>query len=528
MKGTIALIHSKYVVFNQKKRLVDSPILSYLLPNDIIEYDEIEGEIHIRRLIKRKRQFFMAIVIDVIDERDDNQVSIFSYGFPKFFRPSFLTPEKITVEDVVIIEATIDGMSIYRSYGSIQNRLNDKEVITDLYHLNSMGASNISLHYTHEGPVYYTQEYRDLTHLHTFNVDPTHSKDFDDAISVENNKIYVHIVDAHSMIPMHSEIEKQAFTHAFTLYLPEGNRNILPQELAEHELSLVKGERRNVITIEYNIDTAYEIASYEIYPSSIIIKERYDYAEFGRRLNEFPFLNQFVAKWKKETLPVPHVKLEIDENGKICRHHYETNNDQAHKIIETLMILTNMTISQHIPHNIPQRYHTKFKSFNSPVEPVTDNEMVNAILTVKKYRNAVYDSKNSGHFGLKLESYTHFTSPIRRYFDVILHRMLAGYHLKNLDDVLEHVNQREHSIDQLVTIYRTLKILDYMDDIKDRKTPIQGYILSATDKGVVVLLEDFLYESFVFTTQPFTVGEKVSVMVTDVSWLTITMKIKMI
>lgn len=521
MKGTIALIHSKYVVFNQKKRVVDSPILSYLLPNDIIEYDEIEGEIHIRRLIERKRQFFMAIV----NERDDNHVSIFSYGFPKFFRPCFLTPEKIGVGDVIIVDATIDGMSIYRSYGSIQNRLVDKQVITDLYHLNSM-VSNTPLQYAHDGKVYYTQEYRDLTHLHTFNVDPTHSKDFDDAISIEHNKIYVHIVDAHSMIPMNSEIEKHAFSHAFTLYLPEGNSNILPQELAEHKLSLVKGECRNVITIEYSIDSSYEITSYEIYPSSIVIKERYDYTEFSRSLSNFPFLVQFAEKWKKETLPVPHVKLEIDKNGKICHHNYETNNDQAHKIIETLMILTNMTISQHIPHKIPQRFHTKIKNFDSPVVPVTDNEVVNAILTVKKYRNAIYDSQNSGHFGLKLSSYTHFTSPIRRYFDVILHRMLAGYHLKNLDDVLEHVNQREHSIDHLVSVYRTLKILDYMESNKN--TPIRGYILSTTDKGVVVLLEDFLYEAFVFTTQAFAVGEKVNVMVTDVSWLTMILKIKMI
>lgn len=520
MRGIIALIHSKYVVLNQKKRIVESPILSYLLPNDIIEYDEIEGEIHIRQLIERKRQFFMAVVTVSVKE-----ISIFSYGLPKFFRP-LLQFEKISTGDVLIIEATIDGMSIYRSYGSIQNRLNDKEVITDLYHLNSMDALNMQ--YTREGPVYYTQEYRDLTHLHTFNVDPTHSKDFDDAISVENNKIYVHIVDAHSMIPMHSEIEKQAFAHSFTLYLPEGNSNILPQELAELELSLVKGERRNVITIEYDIDETFEVKSYEIYPSCIIIKERYDYTEFRRRLTEFPFLVQFAEKWKKETLPVPHVAFDIDENGKIRHHRYETNNDQAHKIIETLMILTNMTISQHIPHKIPQRYHTKIKNLDNPIAPVTDNEMVNAVLTVKKYRNAVYDSHTSGHFGLKLSSYTHFTSPIRRYFDVILHRMLAGYHLKNLDDVLEHVNQREHSIDQLVTIYRTLKILDYMDDIKDKKTPIQGYILSATDKGVVVLLEDFLYEAFVFTPRVFAVGEKVNVMVTDVSWVTMTMKIKMI
>ena len=104
--------------------------------------------------------------------------------------------------------------------------------------------------------------------------------------------------------------------------------------------------------------------------------------------------------------------------------------------------------------------------------------------------------------------------------------MFTGYQLENLIDVLDHINGRERSIDQLVTIYRTLKILDYMDRIKN--TPIKGYILSTTDKGVVVLLEDFLYEAFVFTTRAFTVGEKVDVAVAEVSWLTMSMKIKLI
>lgn len=527
MKGEIILIHSKYVVLNQKKRVVDSPILSYLLPNDIIDYEEINDEIHIRRLTQRKRQFLMAVV----NQRDDKCVSIFSYGLPKFFHPSLTTScdnKKLDVGDVLIIEATIDGMSIYQSYGSIQNRLIDKRVIMDLYLLNAITnvTNDIPLHYMYTGRTYYTKDFRDLTHLHTFNVDPTHSRDFDDAISIEHNKIYVHIVDANSMIPLHSEIEKNAFSHAFTLYLPDHVQNILPRELSDYELSLVKGQRRNVITIEYTIDEMCQVESYEIYPSAIIIKERYDYTEFGKCLDKFGLLVQFNEKWKKGTIPVPHVTIDIDDNGRICGHRHETNIDQAHKIVETLMILTNLTVSQHIPHEIPHRFHSKVNHFNYPISPITDNEVINAILTIKKYRNAIYDSKNKGHFGLNLSSYTHFTSPIRRYFDVILHRLLAGYQLENLDSVLDYINGRERLNDQLVTIYRTLKILDYMDSIKN--TPIKGYILSTSDKGVVVLLEDFLYEAFVFTTKVFTVGEKVNVEVVEVSWLTMSMKIKMI
>jgi ribonuclease R len=150
--------------------------------------------------------------------------------------------------------------------------------------------------------------------------------------------------------------------------------------------------------------------------------------------------------------------------------------------------------------------------------------MIHSILTVKTYRNAIYDPTQSGHFGLGLTTYTHFTSPIRRYFDVIVHRMLAGHTLTNMDGVLETINQRERQIDQLVKLYHTVKQLSYYQEhIFDTYV---AYIMRVTEKGVVVLMEDFLNEVFVFTKDTYRIGDRISVKIVSISWTTLAIHVK--
>jgi ribonuclease R len=523
MFGTIALIFSKYVILNVKGFIVDSPLLHQLLPNDQVEYTmDANQQIHITRLVERTTQYMMAIVHQVFGDK----IYITVHGFPPFFSPCFPN-QNYAVEDVLIICADINGFSIHQTYGSIQNRSIDKSLFLSLYQLNAT-SSKITWN-TLPDKSYYTAEFQDLTHLETFNVDPTHSKDFDDAVSVEQTPdgqtvLYVHIVDAHHLLPVHSEIEKHAFANAFTLYLPEHIENILPSELAENEFSLVKGEPRRVITVRYEIDEKQEILRYDIYPSIIKIKERYDYDGFNDALQQgkFQSLVDFTTRWKKATLAIPSVRITTNDDGTIAEHHHEFNIDNAHKIIETLMILTNLTISKHIGSTIPQRFHRKL--YNTPTSIVSDNDIIQSILTVKTYRNAIYDPIESGHFGLGLSTYTHFTSPIRRYFDVIVHRMLAGHTLLNMDGVLETINQRERQIDQLVKLYHTVKQLSYYQDhLFDTHI---AYIMRVTEKGVVVLMEDFLNEVFVFTKDSYRVGDRIPVTIVSISWTTLALHVK--
>ena len=283
-----------------------------------------------------------------------------------------------------------------------------------------------------------------------------------------------------------------------------------------------------------------DIIKYEIYRSTIMIKNRYDYNEFNTILNQFPLLVKFYEKWKRSTLDIPHIKYNIDS------YYYESNTDDAHKIIETLMILTNMTISQHMKNNIPQRYHSKLKGdIHIDVENITGNSIIDNILMVKKYKNALYSNNDIGHFGLNISSYTHFTSPIRRYFDVIIHRMLAGVTYDNLDMILEYINTREQYIDKIVKMYNNLKLYSYME--KNIDNSYISYVINITNVGVICIIKEFLFEVFIFTknmyaekseriSQPsldkdakhlylkYKIGDKVKIKIKSIIWETMEVK----
>ena len=180
------------------------------------------------------------------------------------------------------------------------------------------------------------------------------------------------------------------------------------------------------------------------------------------------------------------------------------------------MILTNITISKHVPNTIPQRYHSKIKS-EFVLEDYFDNEIINAIFAIKQYRPAIYDASKEGHFGLGLSSYTHFTSPIRRYFDVIIHRLLGGIEYENLDIILQHINKRELYIDKISKLYDNLKILSFLET---QLTKIwKGYIINKKSGGYNVILEDLLYEIFIFDNN-YDLSEKdiVRVKIKGIKW----------
>lgn len=504
IQGTIANINHNYVILNDKRFIEQTDIVNNLLPGDIVNYETTaKNTLNIVQIKERTPQIVLGIIKKVdINER---RIDLFYPGFPKKFNPKIIFDLKndYKIGNIIILQMNHYTCEVLQKYDSIQDRTKDKELILQLYKLNA-NISNLYPIYKNKTIIenaLFTDEYKDLSHLETFNVDPVNSKDFDDAISLdeENNKIYIHIVDAHEQIVASSSIDINAFLSSFTLYLPEHIENILPKEYSEFKLSLIKNEERKTITFEYLIDPeSQNIVSYKIYKSSIVIKNRYNYDEFNEIINnnKYPKLIAFYEKWKKKTLNIPHLRLKIHpETGKMNGYSLETNNDVAHKIIETLMILTNITVSKHIPDKIPQRYHSKIKS-EFVLENYFDNEIINAIFSIKQYRPAIYDATKSGHFGLGVDSYTHFTSPIRRYFDVIVHRLLSGVEYENLDNILQYINRREVYIEKLVKLYETLKILSFLES---QMTKIwKGYIIHKKSGGYMVLLEELLYEFFIF------------------------------
>lgn len=524
LQGKIANINHNYVILNDKRFIEQSEIVNHLLPEDIVDYEiTAKNTLHIVQIKSRIPQ----IVLGIVKKMDSNEkpVELFYPGFPKKFSPKvvFDFTNNYKIGNVIILQMNHYTCQVLQKYDSIQDRTNDKELILQLYKLNATLCNLYPIYKNKplDPNIVFTDEYKDLSHLDTFNVDPVNSKDFDDAISLDeqNNTIFIHIVDAHEQIVPSTSVDINAFLSSFTLYLPEQIENILPKEHAEFKLSLIKNEIRKTITCEYLIDPETQnIVSYKMYKSSIVIKNRYNYEEFNEIVyKKYPKLISFYEKWKRNTLNIPHVRMSIHpETGQLTEYILETNNDVAHKIIETLMILTNITVSKHIPNQIPQRYHCKLRS-EFVLENHFDNEIINAIFSIKQYRPAIYDANKSGHFGLGVDSYTHFTSPIRRYFDVIIHRLLSGVEYENLDAVLQYINKREVYIEKIVKLYENLKILSFLET--QLKKVWKGYVMHKKTGGYVVLLEDLLYEIFIFDNK-HNLSEKdvVNVKINGIKW----------
>lgn len=539
--GKIANIFNKYVILGDKSFILekDNPILGSLLTNDVVEYTYIYDKndnnnsknIKILKLIERNEQYLVGIIVDV------KKLLIYLPGYPTINRFNiFKNIDNVSIkeEDIVLIKSDMNGMFIKKSYGDIKNRMLDKNICLDLYNYNVNQDIDLDIDVDVDNiKNRYTKEFQDLTHLYTFTVDPDQSKDYDDAISLEiyenDKKLYVHIVDINHLVQFGSDIDQNSLKYGYTIYLPEHIQNIIPQEMAENTFSILEGEYRYVITVEYNIDNDYNIKSYDIYPSLINSKKRYTYGTFENDINldKFIFLCDFCKKWSSNTLNIPHLQItkdNIDDSGNLVGDFVLYNDHiKSHKIIETVMVLTNLTISKHLSSylkNIPQRFHSssKYKS----IESLTGIEEVDSILTIKKYKSATYeiDEEKKGHFGLGLDQYCHFTSPIRRYFDVIIHRILAGYNFSetSLKNTLEYINYRERKVEDIYKFYKELKILSYLDFHKNKNCEYECYVISTNKNGILILIRELLYEIFKFTKNKYNIGEKVMIKISSINW----------
>lgn len=337
---------------------------------------------------------------------------------------------------------------------------------------------------------HYTKPFRDLRHLETFNVDPVDSTDFDDAISVESDgksvcKIYTHIVDIdHYVIPRSLE-DVRAFGLGMTLYNPEG---VIHATSGVEGYSLKMGVPRRVITVEFDI-VDDKIVSYEIYKSEIVIKRRYTYESF---VPSGPLLDFVRANMRTNVLDIPHLKLVV-EDGSVKDHKLEWSSDFNHRIIETLMIMTNITIAAHLKKRgvkFPSRHHPRKRFSTERCEH--EHRIVATYIELKNFSKACYSVEFSGHIGLDLDQYTHFTSPLRRYPDVMVHRILAGYSYPEMDRMIDYLNRREKLIDDM-TFY-------YMNEMKKtipRDENRIRYIVKVTGSGVLVLDPEIMLEEYI-------------------------------
>lgn len=326
------------------------------------------------------------------------------------------------------------------------------------------------------------EDCRDVT---TFTIDPKDAKDFDDALSIRQLKpglweVGVHIADVSHYVKEGSVIDKEAVKRATSVYLVDRTIPMLPERLCNFICSLRPDEEKLAYSVIFTMNEKAEVKDYRIRHTVIKSNRRFTYEEAqeiietgkGEYKEEILELNKLAQILREKRMASGsinfdrcEVKFEIDENGKPLSVYFKESKE-ANKLIEEFMLLANRTVAEHIgkvpknkkPKVFPYRIHdlpdpdklenlsqfiarfgykirtggTKTevsKSINRLLNDIEGKKEQNLIETVslRAMQKARYSIHNIGHYGLAFDYYTHFTSPIRRYPDLMVHRLLTRY-----------------------------------------------------------------------------------------------------
>lgn len=325
---------------------------------------------------------------------------------------------------------------------------------------------------------------KDLRRLITFTIDGADAKDLDDAISYEllengNHKLYVHIADVTYYVKENTALDEDAYNRATSVYLADRVIPMLPHKLSNGICSLNGGVDRLAVTCEMEIDNKGKVVSYDIYPSvinsdlrmtytavnDILEKDVIDpeYVNFVDTLKGCEVLASVLRKEKINRgfidFGIEEAKIIVDDEGKAIDI-VKRERGTGEKLIEDFMIVANETVATHIFFmELPFLYRIhgepneeKIESFlrfvkqlgyniNTKINDMRPKAMQKILndlsdkrefhllssLLLRSMQKAVYDKNNIGHYGLASKYYTHFTSPIRRYPDTTVHRLLRTY-----------------------------------------------------------------------------------------------------
>jgi exoribonuclease-2 len=280
----------------------------------------------------------------------------------------------------------------------------------------------------------------DLTSLPCFTIDGERTRDFDDALSLEETetgwRLGVHIADVSSMVQPHTLLDREAQERATSIYLPEHRLPMLPEEISEDILSLLSDQERPALSFLVTLGADAEIRDWEIRPSRIRVHQRLTYQEMDGRLAQerrFAALSRLTDLLKERRLAQGGYELKLPEVWVVFPHQGEIQvivEDQetpARTLVAEAMVLANWLAARFLAeHGVPAIY----RSQPEPREPINRQEnkgLLELYRDRRRLSRVVMDLSPQPHWGLGVECYTLATSPIRRYLDLVIHRQLLSF-----------------------------------------------------------------------------------------------------
>jgi ribonuclease R len=400
----------------------------------------------------------------------------------------------------------------------------------------------------------------------TVTIDGEHARDFDDAISIDrlpngNFWLGVHIADVAHYVAEGSALDRDAYERATSVYFPERAVHMFPSELATGLCSLNPHVDRLVQSCLMEVDRrSGAVLRYEIHDAVIHSHARMTYTDvnailternpqtteryrplvpmFERMFELFEILNSRRRRRGSIDFDLKESEIVLDDEGMV-EAIVAAERNVAHHLIEEFMLLANETVATHLEkHAIPSLYRIHeapdplkvevFEEFNSTlgyslsgavdqlaprdfqrlVEKIRGKpeEKPIAFLMLRTMQRARYDPANLGHFGLAADSYTHFTSPIRRYPDLVVHRVLRESRhgmnderrselIEDLPEVARHTSERERrATDAERELVQWKKVRFMADKVGDE---FQGYITGVSAFGLYIELVEHFVEGMV-------------------------------
>jgi exoribonuclease-2 len=364
-------------------------------------------------------------------------------------------------------------------------------------------------------PDLYAPQRQDLTHLDIMTIDGERTRDFDDALSLEEVpegwRLGIHIADVSAHVLPNTPLDQEAQERGTSIYLPERRLPMLPEELSEDTVSLLAHQERLALSFLVTLSAEAEIKDWIIVPSLIKVTRRLTYHEVDALLTQdrqLAALSRLTRRLKERRLArggyelkLPEVWVTFAPQGEI-QVVVEDQETASHQLVGEAMVLANSLASQFLAEQGVAAIYRGQPDPREPIQPASDKSLLELWQDRRRLNRVVMGLTPSPHWGLGLPFYTFATSPIRRYLDLVIHRQLLAvvsghppvYRPEDLEQILGTIEPVMRRAGQMKNRRLRYWLLKHLSTRVGQK--LEALVLDKTPHRYRLMLPDILLELF--------------------------------